>query len=774
MISRPTRNRLILILILIMTLMALAAKPSNVLAASAQQAPASKMGAVFSGVSAVTTFGKVSPANGATSQATSVTLKWNAAPSNPYGFDQYYKYCYYATGGTCNYAGVLTTTQYSISGLTQGVTYFWQIQLVNCKDSTCTQKERIDADGGQVWSFTTLGGNPPGAFSKSMPADNDLSIASRMLSWQSSTGATSYQVCYTPTINDTNCAYLGAWKDVGNVTTYTMPNDAKFIWGNRYYWQVKAVNSGGNTLANSGTWWSFTTANLIGKVTLISPDGIINESTPTYRWNELSGATWYYLWITGSTGNTVFNQWYQASAFCNAGTCAATPSITLGGGDFTWKIQAWNSTGYGPWSNALAFNTPIPTPPGTPTLVSPSGDIGTNYTPTFIWNAAPMKAMSNGDSTKIEPREDSTATRYQLWIGDPSGKVYSAWYDAVSICSAGSCSVTSPLTLKGGTYTWWVQAWNSAGYGQWSTGKVFSIVPLGAATLVTPTGYIDTNYNPTYTWNQVGGSTWYYLWVNGPNGNVIKQWYTSAQANCNGTTCSVTPATTLRSGAHTWWIQTWNEAGIGPWSAPMAFSTFTPPLPGASTLLTPSGDIGTNYNPTYTWNQVTGATYYYLWVNGPSGVVIQQWYTSAQANCNGTTCSATPATTLDVGTHSWWIRTWNAGGYGPWSSAMTFSVTIPTVPGAATLVSPTGSIGTNNPDYTWNKVSDATWYYLWINDASSNVFKQWYKAADVCGASTCTVTAPVSLATGPHFWWIQTWNSVGLGPWSTKLDFSIP
>ena len=34
----------------------------------------------------------------------------------------------------------------------------------------------------------------------------------------------------------------------------------------------------------------------------------------------------------------------------------------------------------------------------------------------------------------------------------------------------------------------------------------------GAATLVTPNGNIGTNHNPTYTWNEVSGSSWYYLW----------------------------------------------------------------------------------------------------------------------------------------------------------------------------------------------------------------------------------------------------------------------
>ena len=69
-------------------------------------------------------------------------------------------------------------------------------------------------------------------------------------------------------------------------------------------------------------------------------------------------------------------------------------------------------------------------------------------------------------------------------------------------------------------------------------------------------------------------------------------------------------------------------------------------LPPPADLIAPSGNIGTNYNPTFTWNQVTGSTRYYLWVNGPSGNMTKQWYTSAEANCDGTTCSVTPSTIL--------------------------------------------------------------------------------------------------------------------------------
>ncbi len=73
------------------------------------------------------------------------------------------------------------------------------------------------------------------------------------LAWESATGATSYEYCYDKT-NDNTCA--GEWTDAGTNNSVT-PN--MLDPNTTYYWQVRAVNTAGNTSANSGTWWSFTT-----------------------------------------------------------------------------------------------------------------------------------------------------------------------------------------------------------------------------------------------------------------------------------------------------------------------------------------------------------------------------------------------------------------------------------------------------------------------------------------------------------------------------------
>ena len=172
------------------------------------------------------------------------------------------------------------------------------------------------------------------------------------------------------------------------------------------------------------------------------------------------------------------------------------------------------------------------------------------------------------------------------WVGSAS----------VSGLSAGSTDWYSfdwpiPSGATSGTYTYWAQVWTDKSISDWSSAQTFDVscggMP-GPATLISPTGIITDN-TPTYSWNAVSGSTWYYLWVNDSTGNKIKQWYTAAQAGCaSGGTCSVTPATTLSYGAGQWWIQTWNSNGYGPWSDPLSLTlqwlnpekiTMTSPIP---------------------------------------------------------------------------------------------------------------------------------------------------------------------------------------------------
>ena len=407
---------------------------------------------------------------------------------------------------------------------------------------------------------------------------------------------------------------------------------------------------------------------------------------------------------------------------------------------------------------------------GTATPSTPSGDIGASYNPTYTWSQV------------------GNATWYLLQVNTntPNHNVIYQWYTSAEAgCNGTICSVTPATTLAGGAYTWWVLPNNSTGDGPWSGGKTFNttitiIVPPGPTTLVSPSGTISTT-TPTYTWNAVSTATWYLLQVNGASGNVIYNWYTATQVGCaSGTgTCSVTPSTSLATGAYTWWVLTNNSAGDGTWSSSMNFTQGSVIVkPPATTLVSPSGTVSTS-TPIYTWNAVSTATWYLLQVNGASGNVIYNWYTAADVGCaSGTgTCSVTPSTSLANGAYTWWLLTNNSAGDGPWSSGMNFTEVAGTgKPPAATLVSPTGTIGSNPPTYTWNAVSTATWYLLQVNGSSGKVIYNWYTPTQVgcaSGTGTCSVSPTTYLSNAAYQWWVLTNNSYGDGPWSFGMNFTM-
>jgi len=243
------------------------------------------------------------------------------------------------------------------------------------------------------------------------------------------------------------------------------------------------------------------------------------------------------------------------------------------------------------------------------------------------------------------------------------------------------------VTLSAGNYRWWIETYNEAAYGPWSSPMNFSVPvfpPPAAATLVSPNGAI-TDTTPNYTWNKVNASTWYYLWVSKVNDDnslttIHTKWY-DASSVCNGGTCSVTPAgVTLTSGDYRWWVQTYNDdGGYGSWSSAMNFSLPVIPPPGPATLVSPTGAI-VDTTPDYTWNKVNASTWYYLWVSKVNGdgsltTVHTKWYDSLVV-CSGPTCTVNPAgVTLTSGNYRWWIQTYSDdGGYGAWSSPMNFSL----------------------------------------------------------------------------------------------------
>jgi hypothetical protein len=145
-------------------------------------------------------------------------------------------------------------------------------------------------------------------------------------------------------------------------------------------------------------------------------------------------------------------------------------------------------------------------------------------------------------------------------------------YLAATVCSAGTCSVTSPALANGTSVYWVARARNVAGTSPWSSSMSFSVkvLPL-APTLIGPSG--SGTATPTFTWNAVGNATSYTLYTN--VGGVENYATYDAAAACSTGVCSVTPGAPLApfsAGSNVYWVvRGGNAAGNGPWSANKTF-----------------------------------------------------------------------------------------------------------------------------------------------------------------------------------------------------------
>ena len=201
----------------------------------------------------------------------------------------------------------------------------------------------------------------------------------------------------------------------------------------------------------------------------------------------------------------------------------------------------------------------------------------------------------------------------------------------------------------------------------------------------------------------------------------------------------------------------------------------------AATLISPTGNLGANNPPTYTWSAVTDATEYRVYIrDNTNGVTIHnQLHSTAEVGCDvATTCSLAPFTTpLATGKYTWRVKAKNTAGDGPWTSYKSFKAgSAPAT--AATLISPTGNLGANNPPtYTWSAVTDATEYRVYIRDNTNGVtiHNQLHSTAEVgCDVATTCSLAPFTtpLATGKYTWRVRAENAAGDGPWTSYKSFT--
>ncbi len=339
----------------------------------------------------------------------------------------------------------------------------------------------------------------PGSFGKTSPTDGGVtqSSTSATLQWSASNGATSYQYCLR-----TNKAFCppGQWKNAGSDTQFALSN---LTANTTYYWEVRAVNNSGSTLADNGAWWTFrTTPSAPAPFGKISPaNGAPNQPLSlTLSWQPSTyAASYQYCYAAGSSSNCT--QWTSTTS------TSAVISGLLYGTTYSWQVRAVNNTGTtgADGGNAWSFST-ISAPPGA-----------------FLKQAPANNALDQPTSLALQWTPSASATSYAYCLDTTAHAAYNATCNSTWQSAGLNTSVTVSSLAYATTYYWQVEATGDGGTtladsGNWWTFSTLATQPSAFSKLSPSNGATSVPLTPTLYWNDPnpGGSYAYCVTTTAP------------------------------------------------------------------------------------------------------------------------------------------------------------------------------------------------------------------------------------------------------------------
>ena len=498
------------------------------------------------------------------------------------------------------------------------------------------------------------------------------------------------------------------WSTVysGSGTSTTVSNLA----GGDYLYRVQACASG-----NCGNWTTSPTLGVTPAIpTITTPAGTMN-GTYTVSWNATAGASGYTVQEQVNSG-----AWSTLASNTTA-TSVSRPGTTSG--RYAYRVEALNSHGNRGWglSATVTVNTVygvVPTP--VPSLSVPA--ISHTGSATVSWNAS------------------SPVTGYTLQQSSNGGTSWSTVY-------SGTGTSTARTSLGNGSYTYRVQACNTAGGGSactaWASGGPLVVThpPASAPSLSVPATSSTGSY--TVSWGGVSTATSYTLQESVNGGS----WATAYSGSAKSKALSG-----KGNGTYTYRVEACNAGGCSAWSGSKSTVVTHPPT-SAPSLSVPATSSTGGY--TVSWGSVSTATSYTLQesVNGGS------WTTAYSGSAQSKAISG-----KGNGTYAYRVEACNAGGCSAWSGSKSTVVTHP--PASAPSLSVPATSSTGSYTVSWGSVSTATSYTL---QESSNGGSSWSTAYTGSGTSK----ALSGRGDGTYTYRVEACNAGGCGPWSATHAIAV-
>jgi len=527
---------------------------------------------------------------------------------------------------------------------------------------------------------------PPVCTNLSTPMNNATDVPiDTSLNWDAVPNATGYLVIVGTTSDG---AEVVNNIDVGNMTTYDIPNDLQE--DRLYYVTIIPYNDEGD--ATACTEETFRTGNSTSPPSCTSLTIPINNATEVSPatnlvWTALSSATGYKLSVgTTSGGTDIFTG--DVGDVTMHDLIADLPESTM----IFVTVTPYNDNGDA--VGCTEENFTVDGPPLCTTLIAPAN--GANNIPVdtnIEWNP-----IANADGYKLTVSGSSVAGNNLTDFDIPTGTTYAFANDF----------------NRGETITVTITPYNGIGDAIGCTSESFTIIPPPVppcTTLMTPTnGATDIAMDTGIEWNAVTGADGYKLTVSGSTSTAnnltdfdIPSGTTHNFANnfAQGETVSVT-------------IVPYNDQGdaIG-----CTVETFTiKPAPACNSLIMPAdGAVDVAVDTNMSWTVVSNATGYRLTVvasnstaNNVTDIDIPTGNTYNFPNDfeQGETVTVT-------------ITPYNESGDAMGCSSEGW--TIKSVPGCTNLITPTnGAIDVAvDTDIEWSSITEATGYKLTVSGSSS-------------------------------------------------------